>query len=271
MYIIKPNKKKSLAALDLLQFIESHLDAYTNARNRNEKSDILVSVIHTQRENSADGVGFVRYDKSSCRFFKMEDFEARVAVAQSFRDCLSKKYRSSKQFKRNRRRELKKKERQQLLPVAATPAMPAACDGKDSCQGKDMSLHTLAAATAAAVVKRSQDEDRYKIKQRQCFYHLREYSSEPAIAPSDLRTIVHGCCDDTGPFLSETSSLPDLQGESFWKACAQSAATADDLLFINSRSLGDTLLQWAETIATTNGNPFEPKPILEQDDTIYSA
>lgn len=63
-----------------------------------------MKVLTTVKDGSAEDVGgFVKQDSKTKRWYAMEESSARTSTAQAFRDALSGTYRSSKQFKQQRR------------------------------------------------------------------------------------------------------------------------------------------------------------------------
>lgn len=88
-----------------LHIIETELETYRNAISKTLKSSILGRVFAFIRE--VRGGLFVKHDPHSGRWYTVEDTLARTTIAQSFRDALDTTYRSSKRFKRRRRKQRK--------------------------------------------------------------------------------------------------------------------------------------------------------------------
>ena len=91
----------------LRDLVKSELPAYLAAPTKTAKSAIIHRVLMTTRENSADGIGFVRHDNQKGTWHLVDNGTARITVAQNFRDALSKHYKSSKQYKKKRRQDRK--------------------------------------------------------------------------------------------------------------------------------------------------------------------
>ena len=83
--------------------VDTFVDKYANSTSRQDKSDILSTIVNTVRGSSPNG-GFVKEDTTTGRWFEVGDFLAREKVSQAFRDALSHSYRSSKKFKHEKRR-----------------------------------------------------------------------------------------------------------------------------------------------------------------------
>ncbi|CAB9518731.1 Nitrilase family, member 2 [Seminavis robusta] len=84
--------------------VKSELRGYVSTNNKIEKSVILLGVIRQVRKNNNDGIGFVKQDLSTGRWYELTEFASRVSAAQAFRDANSSGYKSSKQSKQKRRR-----------------------------------------------------------------------------------------------------------------------------------------------------------------------
>lgn len=88
--------------------VNSHLQKYSAATTKLEKSLLVSTIVDTVRENSPDG-GFVKFDESSGIWHEVGDHLAREKVGQAFRDALHTKYRSSTASKKKKRRAIKAK------------------------------------------------------------------------------------------------------------------------------------------------------------------
>lgn len=84
------------------EIIYSHLMEYSRAKTKAAKSEIILRVLLQVRENSHVG-GFIKRDSKTKRYFILEETAGRVSTAQAFRDALSSNYRSSKQYKQQKR------------------------------------------------------------------------------------------------------------------------------------------------------------------------
>jgi len=83
--------------------VDAFVERYANSTSRQDKSDILSTIVNTVRGNSPYG-GFVKEDTTTGRWYEVGDFLAREKVSQAFRDALSHAYRSSKKYKHEKRR-----------------------------------------------------------------------------------------------------------------------------------------------------------------------
>lgn len=86
----------------LRSLIQRELKAYQEA-DKTDKSYIILSVVRHLEKRSQDGVAFVKFNRSSMRWYAVPPAASRVNVAQAFRDSLSPRYRSSKYSKQRRR------------------------------------------------------------------------------------------------------------------------------------------------------------------------
>ncbi|CAB9506534.1 Nitrilase family, member 2 [Seminavis robusta] len=82
--------------------VQSHMYEYSRATTKTSKSAIISRVLTQVKQASSVG-GFVKQESSTKRWYAMEEASARISTAQAFRDSLSHTYRSSKQFKQQRR------------------------------------------------------------------------------------------------------------------------------------------------------------------------
>lgn len=81
----------------------THLDEYSNAKSKLDKSSVLSKVVEEVRQNSPDG-GFVKQDANGV-WHEVGDFLAREKTSQTFRDALHDRYKSSNISKKKRRQE----------------------------------------------------------------------------------------------------------------------------------------------------------------------
>lgn len=85
------------------ELIYSEIKAYAAAENKTAKSAIIFRVLQEVKNGSPETGGFVKQDSKTKRWFAVEDATGRTTTAQAFRDALSSSYKSSKQFKQQRR------------------------------------------------------------------------------------------------------------------------------------------------------------------------
>ncbi|CAB9522218.1 Nitrilase family, member 2 [Seminavis robusta] len=85
--------------------IRAVADDYTSG-DKARKSFLLSQLVSQVYENSPDA-GFVKKDPATGRWYAVEDALARTSAAQAVRDCLHNHYKSSRQFKQQRRRQAK--------------------------------------------------------------------------------------------------------------------------------------------------------------------
>ena len=97
--------------------IEAVADEYSQAINKASKSRILLGVVNQVQNN---GGMFVRRDLSTGRWYMVENAVARTTAAQLMRDSLHENYKSSRQFKQQRRQQQEPIPLQQKSSTAAT-------------------------------------------------------------------------------------------------------------------------------------------------------
>ena len=83
--------------------VKTHLEEYSVGRKA-KKSSIIKTILREIRDNCFDGVGFVKQDAMTGRFYTATTTAAKVTIAQAFRDALHDfGYKSSKQHKQFKR------------------------------------------------------------------------------------------------------------------------------------------------------------------------
>jgi hypothetical protein len=106
-YVIGRGKqvKESPGNLHLCDMIRAISKEYTSG-DKAAKSNLLSQLVAQVYEKSTMG-GFVKKDPETGRWFAVEDALARTSAAQAVRDCLHDNYKSSRQFKQQRRQKAK--------------------------------------------------------------------------------------------------------------------------------------------------------------------
>ena len=92
---------KSSGNTHLKMLVQSHLDGYSQAKNKIEKTSIVSSIIGTVKDLSPEG-GFVKFENGA--WWEVEDAFAREKIGCLFRDALHMLYRSSTKAKQDRKR-----------------------------------------------------------------------------------------------------------------------------------------------------------------------
>jgi hypothetical protein len=85
------------------QRVMTHLEEYSLAKSKLDKSGVLSKVVDEVRQQSPNG-GFVKQDEHGA-WHEVGDFLAREKTSQSFRDALHERYKSSNLSKKKRRQE----------------------------------------------------------------------------------------------------------------------------------------------------------------------
>lgn len=85
------------------QRVLTHLEEYSLAKSKLDKSGVLSKVVDEVRQQSPNG-GFVKQDENGV-WHEVGDFLAREKTSQSFRDALHERYKSSNLSKKKRRQE----------------------------------------------------------------------------------------------------------------------------------------------------------------------
>lgn len=86
---------------NFLAIVSRHIDEYSLATTKQEKSDIVQSIVDGLEAKG----GFVRLDAKTGLYFQAEEGAGREKTSQALRDCLNHKYKSSKDIKRKNRKE----------------------------------------------------------------------------------------------------------------------------------------------------------------------
>jgi hypothetical protein len=120
--------------------IYSEINEYSAAENKTAKSAIIFRVLQEIKDGSPETGGFVKQDSKTKRWYAVEETTGRTTTAQAFRDALSSTYKSSKQFKQQRRWD-----RRTLTPSTAASAAPTA---KDTVAKPEMRVATLSGDVA---------------------------------------------------------------------------------------------------------------------------
>ena len=90
--------------------VQNHLEEYSQAQNKTEKSKIVTTIINIIQDNCVDdGITFVKYDNGI--YTHVPENLRREKIAATFRDLLSFKYKSSSQNKTAKRRQARKVQR----------------------------------------------------------------------------------------------------------------------------------------------------------------
>lgn len=76
------------------------LPEYSVAHSRSYKTELIYEVIARVKKGSPIAGGFVKFEKSTKRWFAIDELATRTTTAQAFRDALSNTYRSSRESKR---------------------------------------------------------------------------------------------------------------------------------------------------------------------------
>ncbi|KAG7344318.1 hypothetical protein IV203_022326 [Nitzschia inconspicua] len=86
--------------------VQSFLDVYATAGNKEVKSRIVSSIYSTIFNTCPDGLAFVKYDGTY--YWPVTDSQARDKIAGTFRDLLAHKYKSASKSKVAKRRHARK-------------------------------------------------------------------------------------------------------------------------------------------------------------------
>ena len=279
--------------------VASHLDMYSAAGNKSQKTRILLQVFQMAKSHSKIGA-FVKQDRATKRWFTIEDGSARITVAQAFRDALSFEYRSSKQFKQKHRHQKQVRKQvqgqvsggRQPSPVVMAPT--AAAPQVGSCQAMFQTNKTQDSSNMSAFQAMGSLNQQHLMSFGSACTTTTTGSafSAPADRPSSLarlrnptvlsRLVSAQQCD-TAPSAShsygfqdeEEQQTPSNGGMSRLRHILESAADMmddvdeddfDDLdLQEASSSLDATFASLYQAFGTSalcvNEDPFEPTPI----------
>lgn len=88
-----------------------HLDKYSAAKTKQEKSRIVTTILDTIQQSCGEQGGFVKLDPLTGNWFEVSTHHAREKIGQTLRDSLHTKYSSSTKAKKHRRQAEKAKAR----------------------------------------------------------------------------------------------------------------------------------------------------------------
>jgi hypothetical protein len=98
--------------------VDSHLEEYSAAPSKLEKSRIVTSVFDEVNRRG----GFVRQDAKSKQWYSVPEMMAREKISQAFRDCLTMQYKSSKDCRQLKRKEARKELQKEELGLEEEPS-----------------------------------------------------------------------------------------------------------------------------------------------------
>jgi len=130
------------------KIIRLHLQDYSNAKTKSDKSCIVSYIMDSIREASSSGVGFVKLmEDNDNRWVEVGEHVAREKIGQSFRDLLHTKYRSSSKAKKLRQ----KNRREKSTSSNSSPDV-----GKPQDKGNDQQLpDTISGISDVGVIGRT--------------------------------------------------------------------------------------------------------------------
>ena len=102
--------------------MRSHLEDYTKALTKANKSVIILNILNEVR--SASGAEFVKLDASG-NTIAVDESKARINISQALRDELNESYKSSRQQKQRKRRQIKRDEWKGTKPPGAVGSAAA--------------------------------------------------------------------------------------------------------------------------------------------------
>ena len=132
--------------------VKAHLEAYQAGRKA-KKSSIIKKILREIREGCMDGVGFVKQDAMTGRFYTATTTAAKVTIAQAFRDALNDGYKSSKQHKQFKRDVARGKIDPETEPAHIALMCSTCGEEVDTPHEKDAAMEATMPALAAPKIK----------------------------------------------------------------------------------------------------------------------
>lgn len=247
------------------KLIYSEIREYSQAENKTAKSSIIFRVLQEIKNGSPLAGGFVKQDNKTKRWFAVEDATARTTTAQAFRDALSSSYKSSKQFKQQRRWDRKSYDSSTPTHVPATgqvqilPKLPVLAPAPQP-SGNVAILPKPPASFNAAFSSFGLPSLARRVTPQG---HAGAGSQLSSILNSALET-----ASEVGPFPVHSNSMPPLVPTPSLPAithpltCGEKKCTNE----VDLDSLWDSLGPNA-----TSENPFEPTPLSPAPTTLFGT
>lgn len=213
--------------------VDANIAAYQSAATKGLKSAILWNILTELRNESKDNLGFVKKDPETGRWCAVDNINARINIAQAFRDRLSYSYKSSKQ-----RKSIKRKRDLALLDMQ-----------------EDYLLNDT--IRASRVIMENQKYDEHRSHKRTCL-------AQPMtnIIPSSMPMI-----DVSIGRINRSmgmGKLRDISQAATMVTCSVSPKYFDTFTPKTDSSTGDALAKLLKELEATieaSEDPFEPKPI----------
>ena len=227
------------------EIVLSHIQEYSAAQTKALKSSILSHIVNKIRNNSPFKAGFVKQDNETGRWSIAEDSAARIASAQIFRDALHDNYKSSKQFKQQRRNDRKSmaKKRQ---------AMREATERSLSLSQQGYTPLSFPPASSDLQLQQQQFQgltDGRSGAQDQLMGHLN------SVLAGFSRTTGSASTSSLSSMFAASAALPNISVPSISANSPQIVKEAkEDVVSILFDHFGDK----------TDSDPFEPTPISEE-------
>jgi hypothetical protein len=108
--------------------VHTHLEAYSAAPSKLEKSRIVTSVFDDVTRRG----GFVRRDSKSKLWHSVPEMMAREKISQAFRDCLTMQYKSSKDCRQLKRKQARTENKKVAIGLEKVPASKRLCPSRPS-------------------------------------------------------------------------------------------------------------------------------------------
>ena len=234
------------------EIVLSHIQEYSAAQTKALKSSILSHIVNKIRNNSPFKAGFVKQDNETGRWSIAEDSAARIASAQIFRDALHDNYKSSKQFKQQRRNDRKSMAKKRKAMREAT----------ESSLGLSQQGYTpLSFPPASADLQLLQQQQQQQQQQPQELTDGRSGAQDQlmghlsSVLASFSRTRGTTSGSSLASMFAASAALPNISVPSVSADPPQVVKEANDnVVAILFDHFGDK----------NDSNPFEPTPISEE-------
>jgi hypothetical protein len=213
--------------------IDSNIVAYQSAVTKGLKSAILWNILTEARKESKDSLGFVKKDPETGRWCAVDDANARINIAQAFRDRLSYSYKSSKRHK-----SIKRKHNMGFIDIQ-----------------EDFLLNEK--ILASLVNMENHQYDRHGSNKRMCLVQTMANTMPSSMPKIDASV---GRINSS----MEMGKLRDILQGATRVTCSVSSKDLEAFTPKNEAPTSDALaklLKELEANTETSEDPFEPKPI----------
>jgi hypothetical protein len=249
----------------LRAIVETEVAAYSKAKNRAAKTNIIAGIFRAIRADSH--IGFVKRDPCTKKFFAVEDTTAKITIAQYFRDALADQegYKSSKRYKQKLRDALKRShsdcgQDNEDMITAANRTMLRRCSSAGNPQQQGLQLQQMPLTVQVTRALFQTDNDTKSVPMEAT---VRQVSGLPvgtgtATRAGNALQAVHHVLQSAADLL-EDDDYSDMEETIDWAVDALSRTEPK----IPSSDVFSSLYNAFGSDPVMTPNPYEPTPINE--------